>query len=162
MYEPESILELKDPKFIDPDGRPRPMSEFKPKNKDDEPTPFPYNRVKVIGQSPLVHTGARGDWEGAAAQGVIIQPLSDFAANLDEPLGKVQRLYNTVSIPETVIPANPVRVVHSTSGSAGPTPEEQFAAATDPNAKKSTERVKTPLTLDDVDDDKPSSSPLGD
>lgn len=160
MYEPETILELKEPKFVDDSGRPRPLSEFKPKNKDDEAMPFPYNRVMVIGQSPLIHMNSSGEWVGAAAQGVILRPESGFAANLDEPLGKVQRLYNVVSIPETVIPANPVRVIHSTSGSAGPTPEEHFAAAADPHAKATGVRQRTPLTLDDVDTEKPKASPL--
>lgn len=112
MYTPGTILELKQQR--EPD--------------DETGEEFPYNRVTVIGASPVDHGGARGgDWSGAEAAGVIIQPLTNFGANLDEPLGKVQALYDVVSIPETVIESPKIRVIDAHTSQAGPTPEEVFA-----------------------------------
>lgn len=112
MYEPETILELKE------------------QHEPDEETgeEFPYNRVRVIGASPINHGVSSAEWEGASGAGVIITPLSNFGATLDEPLGKLQALYTVVEVPDTIIDAVPqVRIIHSTSQSAGPTPEEVFA-----------------------------------
>lgn len=111
MYEPGTILKKKEQQPPDPETG----------------TPFPYNRVVVINSSPVSH--ARGDWEGADAQGVIIQPLESFGGNLDEPFGKVREMFEVESVPVVEIPAQQViRVVNATSAQAGPTPEEVFAA----------------------------------
>lgn len=117
MYEPGSILTLKEP---------RPPE----KNEKDEEIEFPYNRVEVVGQSPINHGVTASEWSGAAAdgQGVIIKPLTSFGSTLDEPYGKLKELYDVESIPQHEAPAaQPVKVVNATSGSAGPTPEEVFA-----------------------------------
>jgi hypothetical protein len=118
MYEPGTILTRKDP---------RPPEE----------AAAAYNRVKVIAASPISHAGTvrGGEWEGGNAQGVILQPAPlplepgekprehDYGQNLDEPFGKVQKLYDVESIPEPdMIVAKPVERVKP-----GPTPEEVFA-----------------------------------
>lgn len=147
MYEPETILELKNPR--DPD--------------DETGEEFPYNRVRVIGQSPVDHGGARGgDWSGAAGQGVIIAPVTNFGSNLDEPLGKLQSLYNVVSVPETIIEAPQVRVINSSSAAAGPTPEEVIAAEAPGEPSVDGERVRTPIGESPLEDPRVpvSSSPL--
>jgi hypothetical protein len=108
MYEPESILKRRDP-----------VAE------DDAAAP--YNRVRVIGQSPVVHPVTTG-WAGVQSTGVILEPMAGFAAHLDEPLGKVQELYELESAPERqAFVNNPVKVV--TPGTAGPSPEEVFEEA---------------------------------
>lgn len=111
MYDADTILTLKEQRAPDPET-----------NEE-----FPYNRVRVVGESPVQHT-TRGDWTGADARGVIIVPLNNFGSTLDEPFGKLRDLYTVESIPERYVEiANPVRVVNATSAAAGPTPEEVFA-----------------------------------
>ncbi len=109
MYEPETILTLKEPR-----------------GTEDEP--FPYDRVKVIGQSPINHGTASEEWAGANGQGVIIEPLTSFGSTLDEPFGKIQELYTIESVPPPV-EVVPPKVL--TPESLGASPEEVFAAEAD-------------------------------
>jgi hypothetical protein len=159
MYKPGTILELKEQ---------RPASTRKNREneviKDEKNKPikfeFPYNKVKVIGESPISY-GDQG-WEGVGARGVIIQPLSEFAGNLDEPFGKLRTLYNVVEIPEEVVIRPEVKVVQP--GDLGPTPEDIFAAeapgkAPEPGQKRARTAPESPLG--DVKDPA-ASSPLGD
>lgn len=112
MYEPDTILELKEQQPPD----------------DETGEEFAYNRVRVVGQSPINHGVKSEEWVGASGQGVIIVPLSNHGSTLDEPYGKLTKLYNVVEVPVREAPVQaPVRVINSTSGSAGPTPEEVFA-----------------------------------
>jgi len=108
MYEPGTILTLKEPRST----------------KDQ---PFPYDRVRVIGQSPIDHRLFSAEWEGANSQGVVIAPENGFGSNVDEPYGKLISLYDVDTIPTTEVDIQPVRVINSTSGQAGPTPEEVFS-----------------------------------
>lgn len=118
MYEPDTILK-----------RSKPVAE------DDAAAP--YNRVQVIAASPMVHPALTG-WAGVQANGVLLRPLEGFAANLDEPLGKVQELYEIESVPERSTVVNPpVKVI--TPGTAGMSPEEVFADA----AKQSTKDTRS-------------------
>jgi hypothetical protein len=111
MYESETILSLKEPRDPDPETG----------------EAFPYNRVRVVGESPVSHAD-KGDWKGADARGVIVVPLTNFGSTLDEPFGKLRTIYDVESIPEHEAPAEvPIKVIKSTSQSAGPTPEEVFA-----------------------------------
>ena len=103
MYEPETILARTEP-------------------KDN-----PYDRVRVVGISPIQHSHneARGDWVGGQSQSILIEPLADFGATLDVPLGQLQELYDVESVPEHEIPVVPtVRVVHQ----GDPSPEDVFKA----------------------------------
>lgn len=115
MYEPDSILVRRDP-------------------VPEDDAAAPYNRVQIVAASPMVHPVTTG-WAGVQATGVIIRPLEGFGANLDEPLGKLQSMYDIESVPERSTVINPpVKVI--TPGLAGATPEEVFAA----EAKKSTRK----------------------
>lgn len=144
MYEPETVLTLKEP-------------------RSTEEKPFPYDRVQVIGQSPINHGTIAEEWTGASGQGVIITPLTDFGSTLDEPYGKLQQMYEVESIPvREALAAVPVRVI--TPGTAGPTPEDTFAAeapgvAPEPGQKRG-RTARSPL--DGEESVPPSSSPLGD
>jgi len=149
MYQPGTILELKQ------------------QREPDEETgeEFPYNRVEVVGPSPIDHGAARGgDWSGTDAAGVIIRPLTNFGGNLDEPLGKLQAIYTVESVPEVEVDLNPkVRVINSTSAAAGPTPEEVFAQeAPGVPPEEGQARGRTPIGESPLEDTrKPaSSSPL--
>jgi hypothetical protein len=128
MYAPGTILRLKEqraptekldrdtgePVLKGPKGREKPVM-----------LEFPYNRVRVIGRSPVSYTN---DWSGADAVGVIITPLTDFAGNLDEPFGKLNQLYEVESIPERKVPEKiEVKIIDAATNEAGPTPEEVFA-----------------------------------
>lgn len=111
MYESDTILALKVQREAD----------------DETGEEFPYNRVKVIGRSPVNH-GDKGKWTGTDAEGVIIVPLTNFGATLDEPFGKLRTIYDVAETPvrETEVKQT-VRVIDSSTDSAGPTPEEVFA-----------------------------------
>lgn len=139
MYTPGTVLTLKTPR--DPD----------PETSEE----FPYNRVEVIGPSPVDHSGRAGEWEGTNASGVIIRPLTNFGSTLDEPYGKLGALYDVESVPDTTFEVKQtIRVIDSSSNSAGPTPEEVFGALPQGEAPKEGEiRARTPH---------PSESPLED
>jgi hypothetical protein len=153
MYEEGTILTLKEqrpPTLVDgpeveeevevdvigEDGEPtgEKAVEIK-KTKTQVEQPFPYNRVRVIGPSFITYSRQRGSedpekepYYGTDALGVIIVPESGFAATLDEPYGKLRRLYEIEQLPEPIL--EEVRVVKrppSPSALAGPTPEEVFA-----------------------------------
>lgn len=112
MYEPGSILVRKEP-------------------VDTEGDLYPYNRVRVVGPSPVSHSGGGlGSWSGIEAQGVIIEPLTSFAMNSDEPFGRLQAEYDVESIPEHTGDLVP-QVTVITPGTAGPSPEEVFKAETE-------------------------------
>jgi hypothetical protein len=111
MYEPDTILELKQPHGPD----------------EETGEEFPYNKVKVVGPSPINHGINNAEWTGPDGAGVIITPLSNFGSTLDEPLGKLQALYSVVEVPDRTVDLNPkIRVINSTTDSAGPTPEDVF------------------------------------
>lgn len=111
MYEPGTILTLKKPHDPDPETG----------------EAFPYNRVRVINQSPVSHAD-KGDWQGVDAAGVLLEGLTNFGSTLDYPFGHLTEIYDVESIPEVVQDLNPkVRIINATSAQAGPTPEEVFA-----------------------------------
>lgn len=108
MYAADSILTLKEPR-----------------STDDKP--FAYDRVRVIGPSPVSHR-ADPRYEGTDAKGVIIQPLTEFAGNLDEPFGKLRTIYDVEFVPEYEEEVTTtVRKYDASTSAAGPTPEEIFA-----------------------------------
>ncbi len=110
MYATNTILSLKAQR--DPD--------------DETGEEFAYNKVRVIGESPVQHT-SKGEYEGSDAKGVIVVPMSNFGGTLDEPFGKLRQLYDVEEIPDTSIqPPSPIRVIDSSTAQAGPTPEEVF------------------------------------
>lgn len=148
MYAPDTILTLK-----------------KPRSTDDEA--FPYDRVKVIGQSPVNHGLRSEQWAGNNGQGVIVTPLTDFASTIDEPYGKLQRLYDVESMPEVEVPV--VGTVNIKSQEeAGPSPEDVFASVAEErgedarSAPKPPKPVVSPLDGEEQGvDAPPSMSPLG-
>ena len=87
MYETGTILRLREPKSTDD-------------------TPFAYDKIEVIGTSPLSHSSLTSSWAGAEAQGVLIKPLTEFGSTLDEPFGRLRELYEVELIPEKVIPVH--------------------------------------------------------
>lgn len=137
MYEPGTTLVRKDP-------------------KDEDHPAYPYNRVRVIGASPVSHSGSTEQWEGAGAAGVLIEPLTSFGGNLDEPFGKLQAIYDVESIPDNTVEAPTIRQYDATTSAAGPTPEEVFAAeAPGRPRRKGADRFRSPL-----EDPRPSGDPL--
>lgn len=137
MYAPGTILKLRE--------QHEPIVlEGKGEDGEDIELPFPYNRVKVVNQSPINHGGQAAEWAGADGQGVIITPLEGHGSTIDEPYGKLTRLYEVESIPERILQAPQIQVIDSNSGDAGPTPEEVFAKAAE-GQPKSGERARTPF-----------------
>ena len=164
MYAPGTILKLRKQRpdeeiaaRVDPDNPDR----KRPKQK----IPFPYNRVEVVGESPIDYNAGRsGEWSGAGARGVIVQPLSGHGSTLDEPFGKLQKLYEVESIPEKTIEVAPVRVVQAHTADAGPTPEEIFGQTPGQAPEPGQIRGRTPHVesnpLGDVEPDEVPKGPL--
>jgi hypothetical protein len=112
MYAPDTILKLR--------------SQREPDDETGEE--FAYNRVRVIGPSPVNHAEkADAKYTGTDAAGVLLEGLSNFGATLDQPFGRLRELYEVESIPEKVVEVKPtIRVVESNVTDAGPTPEDVF------------------------------------
>jgi hypothetical protein len=150
MYATDTILKLKKQKKPE-------------KNDKGEMVEFPYNRVRVLGMSPVSHTGGASDWSGASATGVIIAPITSYSGNLDEPYGKLQALYDVESEPslEVFKPA-PVRMIEAYTAAAGKSPEEVFAEqAPGPAPKPGQIRARTPMSpLEDPRKPVTQSGPL--
>lgn len=146
MYEPNTVLTLNTQREGDPET-------------GEE---FPYNRVRVVGQSPVSHAD-KGDWRGADAAGVIIVPLTNFGSTLDEPFGKLREIYTVESVPETVIEAAPkLRIINSASAQAGPTPEEVFSAEAPGTAPEEGQRRARTSPLGAPGGPVEAAGPLGD
>lgn len=105
MYKPGTILTLKEP-------------------RSTEKEPFAYDRIEVIGPSPLSHASVDSEWTGSNATGVIVKPLTDFGSTLDEPLGRLQSLYDVESVPDNRIAPPAVTVQSETYDYKSP--EEVF------------------------------------
>ena len=153
MYVNETILTLKVP------------------HADDEENgqKFPYNEVRVIGVSPITHS-KKGTWEGADAQGVIIVPLTNFGATLDEPFGKLRGMYDVKSEPEPMrgpavdrLKAALADAQRIEGSQAGKTPEEVFAVeAPGEPAEEGQIRARTPHSpLGDPGGPADADGPLG-
>jgi hypothetical protein len=145
MYSADTILKLKTP-------------------RSTEDTPFPYDRVRVIGPSPVSKGHeSKTKYAGSEAQGVIITPLEGFEANLDEPFGKLTALYDVESVPERKPIKSGIVVKDSTSTTdMGPTPEQVFAAEAPGEPSEHGERVRTPLSPLTDPNDETAEGPLGD
>lgn len=162
MYQNDTILTLKTPRW-------RPLIDGEPgdwTDKDydtfalevaEDPTvgeEFPYNRVRVVGPSPIVHQDREGHgaWVGTNANGVIIQPIAGFDSNVDYPLGFIQSRYDIESVPEVADPQDmayglPRRYTRVDLSQTGlPTPEEVFAKEAPPTGdERPSRKVADPL-----------------
>jgi len=125
VFKPGKILTLKEPRS--------PAKE-----------PFAYDRIEVIGASPLSHADIRSEWTGTNAQGVIVKPLTDFGSTLDEPMGRLVELYAVESIPENRPPEPEVKV--QSEEYTYKSPEDVFAEAA---TEKPLEPKKAPSPLAD-------------
>jgi hypothetical protein len=118
MYARNTILTRREP-FEVPNPEADPPVEGDPK--------YIFNRVRVVGTSPISHMGGTATWSGVGAQGVIIEPLDGFGGTVDRPLGELQRDYTIESEPGPTKIEPSIRVVNSQTREAGPSPEEIFA-----------------------------------
>lgn len=149
MYTPDTILVLREPRTVGVPG-------------EEDHAPFAYDRVRVIGQSPVDHGLSSAAWTGSNGQGVLIEPLEAFASNVDEPFGKLQRLYEVESIPTQEVPVvGTVNIVPSDA--AGPSPEDVFASQSpgedDGRSRSKPAPVVSPL--DGEEQEVLESGPLG-
>jgi hypothetical protein len=109
MFEPNTVLRLREP-------------------EGTEEEPHPYDRVVVVGQSPVQHATESGSpWAGADATGFIIRPLDGFDATLDKPLGLLDELYEVESYPTDPITGEPLRPENNPRNA--PSPEQALAKA---------------------------------
>lgn len=164
MYTIDTVLKLKNPKTVGTPAVGDPASEdYVPASPDYKP--FAYDRVRVIGESPISYAGplSQGQWQGGDARGVVIEPLIEFGANLDEPFGKLQALYEVESVPERVIEETKIVVRDATSTTdMGPTPEQAFATKAPGEPSVNGERVRTPISPLEDPREVDAGGPLGD
>ena len=122
MYSRGTILTRREP-FAEPNPKATPPVEGDARAA--------YNRVEVLGTSPIAYMGgAAGTWSGVSAQGVIVQPAAPaFGGTIDRPLGELQRDYAIESEPEPTVVSPSIRVINAHTREAGASPEEQFAEA---------------------------------
>ena len=172
MYEEGTILRLKEqrpPTIVDGPDVEVPMLDEEGKEtgevsheRSQVEVPFPYNRVRVVGTSFITYTRPPGSddltkesYEGQDAIGIIITPETSFAATLDEPYGKLRRLYDIEALPEHIIEQPKVVVRRGPSAIAGPSPEDVFRGDnTVDEAPRSARNPKSPL-----EDPRPSAEP---
>lgn len=131
MYAPDTILTKKDP-----------LPEPNPAGKtDEERAGHPlaaYNRIRVVGPSPVQYSGQLAEWQGGASAGVLIQPTPAFGPTVDRPLGELQRDYEIESEPETTFEmTQKIRIIDAHSRQAGLSPEEVFASGAQKSIPKS-------------------------
>lgn len=129
MYEPGTILALREP-------------------QSTEDATYPYDRVKVVGQSPVHHVTASGSvWAGADATGFVITPLSDFAPTLDKPLGQLMELYEVEEYPND--PATGLPITPESNPRNAPSPEQALARAAAEQGEPRPQRERTPHVQND-------------
>lgn len=125
---------------------------------------FPYDEVEVLGESPVHHGVYAEQWSGTNGQGVVLRPLTDFGTTLDEPFGKLTRLYDVQSVPDAVERQVTVKVIQQAD--LGPSPEEQFAAAAVeaglPDGRDAAPEPDTSSPLGDDPEPEETASPLPD
>jgi hypothetical protein len=114
MFSPGTILRLRDPQ-----------------STDDKP--YPYDLVKVVGQSPVQHsTGGDSPWAGPDAFGYIISPVDAFGPTLDKPYGELNDLYEVDEYPTDAVTGQPITPENNPQNR--PTPEQILRKASDEQA----------------------------
>jgi hypothetical protein len=130
MFEPGTILALKDP-------------------QSTEEETYPYDRVLVVGQSPVHHATESGSaFAGADAQGYIIRPVEGFAGTVDKPVGLLNELYEIESYPTDPTTGEPLRPENNPRNL--PTPEQLLRRAAEENPAPAKPRGHLPSLQDDV------------
>ena len=111
MYEPGTVLRLREP-------------------EGTEDAPAAYDRVEVVGQSPVHHaTDSKSAWAGPDAVGFIVRPLGEFAPTVDMPLGQLNALYEVESYPIDPITQEPITPENNPRNQ--PSPEQLLRRAAD-------------------------------
>lgn len=108
MFEPGTILRLREPQ-----------------STEDEL--YPYDLVKVVGQSPVQHSRPDADtpFAGQDAVGFIITPHGDgFGPTLDKPYGELQKLYDIEEYPTDPLTGEPLKPENNPRNL--PSPEQVF------------------------------------
>lgn len=130
MFEPGTILALREPQ-----------------STEDET--YPYDRVLVVGQSPVHHATASGSpFAGADATGFIIRPLEEFAPTVDKPLGLINELYEIEAYPTDPTTGEPLRPENNPRNL--PTPEQALRRAAESAPDAPAPRVSLPSVQDNM------------
>lgn len=161
MYQAGTILTLKKQREPDTETRDalkkqaaaekdaKVKKELEKKAEETPAIEFPYNRVRVIGPSPISRH-VKGDWTGADAAGVLLTGLTNFGATLDEPFGWLRTLYDVEEIPsepQSAITHKDQAAILAAAHNVPETPEEIFAAKAPGIAPKEGQtRGRTPIS----------------
>lgn len=132
MFEPGTILRLREP-------------------QGTEDAPYPYDLVKVVGQSPIQHSTRRKEGEespfaGQDAVGFIVQPAGDsFGPTLDKPYGELAEKYEIEEYPTDPITGEELKPENNPRNL--PSPEQVFSKAS--RETKVEQRERTPMLQED-------------
>lgn len=121
MYEPGTILRLREPQGTDK-------------------SPYPYDLVKVVGQSPIQHSrpDANTPFAGMDAVGYIITPVAEFGPTLDKPYGELAEVYDIESYPTDPTTGEPLTPESNPRNL--PSPEQFLAQEARKEAKDAVQR----------------------
>jgi hypothetical protein len=128
MFQPGTILRLREPQSTDE-------------------TPYPYDLVKVVGQSPIQHSRPDADspFAGQDAVGYIITPAGDgFGPTLDKPYGELAELYDIEEYPTDPQTGEQLKPENYATGLS---PEQILARAAREDAKNAAEKRKAAPSL---------------
>lgn len=108
----------------------------------DTPKDNKYDRVSVVGPSPISHASA-GEWAGHGGDAIIVQPVGEFGPPEIMPIRAAAEEYSIEFEPD---PA-PTHIESAQGGRATRqlAPEEQFRAAAKRGGDSPSEREKTPI-----------------
>lgn len=131
MFEPGTILALRDPQ-----------------STDDKP--YAYDRVFVVGQSPVQHTSADPNtpWAAQDAIGFILRPAGkSFGPVIDRPYGEINELYEVEEYPTNPVTGEPLKPENNPQNRPSP---EQILAAAARDQKPAPQRPKAPTFQDNA------------
>lgn len=130
MFEPGTILALREP-------------------QSTEDKPYAYDRVYVVGQSPVQHTSNDPDspWAQADAIGFLLRPAGDsFGPVIDRPYGEINEAYEVEEYPTNPTTGEPITPENNPRNL--PSPEQIFAQES--RKAKPDSRPKAPGFQDDA------------
>lgn len=112
--------------------------------------PYPYDKVCVVGQSPVQHaTAGTSAFAGQDAVGYILRPAGkEFGPVIDRPFGEINELYRIESYPTDPTTGQELKPENFPPGM--PSPEQVFseAAKKEQDAAKKNQRPKAKVTQD--------------
>lgn len=114
--------------------------------KRDEPKGDKFDRLQVVGQSPIRNTQL-GEWAGTGGDCIIVNPIDEFGSPENLPVTIAQSEYHIESEPADA-PTHVVREAGPAKAVRQLTPEESIRMQSKAKSQPAT-RKRTPIKSDD-------------